>query len=273
MTEPSGLIANNGLLTPPKGVSEKTYRSVVAAATSAYAIYRRVPTMAEIKEFTTCQEKRIMLVLQSPEFKQLMGLRGMPFDSEVRLTAEQYYAIQILTNPTDRRPMDRKLKSAGITYHTYRAWLKQPLFRDYIAKISEDMLGEHVADVHTKVVEKAAGGDVQFARLFYELNGRHDPGKQQMLDVQALIGLLIEVFSRHVRDVGILHKVTADIEKVLNGENPNGIRSFDMDSIVQSEVVESPIEAIKAIAEKHDVGTPIGNFLESYDEDFDPTKD
>jgi hypothetical protein len=244
----------NGLIPhTPKGIGEDTYRNIIAAATAAYSIKRRVPSIAEIAAHCSHTEKTISKVLVTEEFRELMRLRGFPFDNGPVLRPEQVFAVGILTNPTDRRPMDKKLKSAGISYAQYRGWLKQPHFRDYITRISEDMLGEHVQDVHTKVVEKAAGGDIQAMRLYYEISGRHDPNKQQMVDLNSIIGLLLEVITRYVTNTDQLALISRDIDLVLSGKSPNGLSQFDMTRIIESTTV--PLEIAPEVSE------PVGDFL------------
>jgi hypothetical protein len=166
-----------------------------------------------------------------------MRQRGYDFDRGT-LSPEQFFAVGIITNASDRRPLNAKLKSAGITYAQYRAWLKQPHFRDYIGKVGEDLLGEHVADVHTRLTERATSGDIQAIKLYYELTGRHDPNRQQMIDLQYIIGLLLEVITRYVPDVNTLAKINRDIEKVMAGGRLNSIDEFDV-KLIQGAVVRS----------------------------------
>lgn len=184
-----------------------------------------------------------------------MAARGYPFADRTTLSPEQIFCVAILTNPTNRKPLATKLKTAGVTYATYRAWLKQPLFQQYITKISEDMLGEHVADVHTKVVEKATGGDIQAIKLYYELTGRHDPQRQQMVDLNGVIGLLLEVITRYVPDSVALGRITSDIETILSGGVPKALEQFDVSRIasgvgaLDAEVVEDDEPLVRPYAD------------------------
>lgn len=246
------------LISTPKGVSDATFRNVIAASSAAYSIKRRVPTIAEIAAHCSHTEKTISKVLVTPEFKELMRVRGFPFERGVTLTPEQIFAVNVITNPTNKKDLGAKLKQAGITYAIYRAWLKQPHFAEYVTKISEQMLGEHVQDVHTKVVEKAAGGDIQAMRLYYELTGRHDPQKQQMVDLQGVIGLLLEVITRYVTDTTALSKITQDIELILAGGTPRALEQFDMTRIIDGEVVELESTPAKPSPPANE---PIGEFF------------
>lgn len=216
----------------PEGIGYNTYLGVIAGASAAYATKRRVPSVEEIAAHCNNRPKTISRVISTPEFKALMKARGYSFEKGVKLTPEQYFAVSILTNPTNRKSMSEKLRSAGVTYAQYRAWLKQPHFREYLERISEDMLGEHIADVHTMVVNKALNnGDLTAAKMVYELTGRYDPNKQQITDLQGVIGLLLEVITRYVTDTSALQAIHRDIEAVMAGRTPKAIEQFDVSRI------------------------------------------
>lgn len=246
------------MLELPKGVSGTVYRSVVAGASAAYSMNRRIPTIDEISRHCENQPKTISRVIATPEFKHLMKLRGFPMDTGATLTPEQYFAVQVITDPTNKKPLAVKLKQAGVTYAQYRAWLKQNHFRDYINKISEDMLGEHIADVHTMVVNKATGGDITAAKLFYELNGRHDPARQQMQDFQGIIGLLLEVITRYVTDPEALSGITRDVELIISGGTPDALGSMDLTRIAASDPDIINVDVLEDV--------PVGDFFD-FDKD------
>lgn len=244
-----------GLMLTPEGISPATYRAVVTGASAAYGIKRDIPTIEEIGKYCTARPATISRVLSTPEFKALMRQRGFPFDT-AKLTPEQYFAVSVLTDPTNRKPLGAKLKQAGVTHPQYRAWLKQPHFRDYINKITEDMLGEHIGDVHTAVMNKAVSGDLQAAKMVYELTGRHDPNKQQMIDLQGVIGLLLEIITRYVTDTRTLASINNDIGVILSGGTPKALEQFDVSRIAES---SSEIEDAVVIMDENQ---PIGDIFE-----------
>ena len=252
------------LLQPPVGVSSHIFRTVLAGASAAYTVHRGVPTVEQIKVFCTCTLKTISKVIGTPEFKEVMNQRGFAWDN-VKLTPEQYFAVSIITNPTNRKGLNDKLKQAGVKYATYRAWLKQPHFRDYISKVSEDMLGEHVQDVHTRVVERATNGDMAAIKLYYELTGRHDPQRQQMVDLQGIIGLILEVISRHVPNTQTLGLVTKDIDLILSGGVPRALEQFDVSRIAGGDLIEDAV--IVEDTELTPVGEAIGDIFDFLKED------
>lgn len=252
------------LLPLPSGVSAALFHDVVAGASAAYSLKRAIPTVVEIAEHCNRTPKSISKVIQTEEFRQLMKFRGFPFET-TKLTPEQYFAVAIITDPSNKKPMGAKLKQAGITYPMYRAWLKQPHFKEYITNIAESMLDEHVADVHTMVVNQATSGNLTAAKMMYELNGRYDPNKQQMVDLQSIIGLLLEIITRYVPDANTLRAINKDIETVLSGGTPRALEQFDVSRIaansddIEDAVIVSDEEAVLDKFRAVLNGAPIGD--------------
>lgn len=252
---------SQALLKIPEGISPNKYREVIAAASMAYTAKRDVPTVDEIAKYCPAQPKTISKIISTPEFKALMTARGFNF-GVAKLNPEQYFAVSILTDPSNRKPLSAKLKQAGITSAQYRAWLKQPHFREYITKVSEDMLGEHVQDVHTRVAEKAINGDMTAVKLYYELTGRHDPARQQMVDLQRVVGGLIEILTRYVTEPLVLQKIVSEMDLVMQGRDVHAIEAFDVQRIAQAS--DDTVDAVVV----DDEDQPIGAFA-----DFDILKD
>lgn len=215
---------------PPAGVGKQTFRNVVAAALMAYQLHNRdpknrtptggktLPTVDDIARFCRTPKNIINKCVASDNFLVAMRERGIYWDARDGLSPEQIYCIGIMTDPSSKQDMAGKLRKAGITMSTYRMWLKQPLFARAIRQIGEDMLGEHIADVNTAVVRSAVDGNMKAVEIFNQMTGRHDPAQQQIGNLQALIGQLLEIIFRYVPDVKTLQLINQDFEKVMSGE-------------------------------------------------------
>lgn len=230
----------------PTGVQERTFRNIVSAAYTAYTGYRRIPSVDDIAEFCQHEKRTIAKVLVTDEFKTAIQSRGIPWDGYGGLSTEQHYALTILMNPTDRRALGAKLKSCGITYPIYRAWLKQPKFAEYVRRQSEELLVDHEADFNTVLANRGLNGDLASIKFIYELTGKHNPQNNQIVDAQRVISLLLEVITRHVTDPNVLSQIVADITNVMPGSG----------SSVPGSVVKQPVGVI---AEPKPI---------SFDEDF-----
>lgn len=211
------------VLTAPYGVSLETFRNVVSAAFTAYIHYKRLPSVDDITEFANVGKTTVLKVIQTEAFVQAIEDRGVVWRRTSGLTPEQTYTLSVITNPTDKRALGSKLKSCGVSYSKYRAWLKQPLFSKHIQQIAEDMLGDHMGDVHTAFLGQALNGNMKAIQLFYEMTGRHNPAQQQVVDLQRIIGLLLEIITKHVTNTDTLALISGDIEKVLTKNTPKAL--------------------------------------------------
>lgn len=230
--------------TPPDGVARSTFRNVVAAAHMAYQLHNQnwknresdgkktLPDVQEIAKHCYHTDKTVSRVVATEEFRMAMREKGIYWTARDGLTPEQIYAIGIMTNPADKRDMNGKLKAAGINYQIYRGWLKQPTFRNAVRRVGEDMLDDHIQDVHTALVNKAVGGDNKAIELYYQITGRFDPAKQQSQDLGALVNGLLEIIFRSVTDITVLKKITEDFERMMDGGE------LKPELIVDAEVIE-----------------------------------
>ncbi len=225
------------LVNVPRGVTKEAFLDVINAATAAYSYLHRKPSIGEIRTYCGpmgAADGILEKVYAAEEFKVAMRSRGYDFTDTAKLTPQQVWAVSIITNPTNRRPLKDKLAQAGISYHTYRAWLNQPVFANYIKEIGERLLNDHVQDVHTRVVERAANGDIAAMRLYYDLTGRTDSATNKAVqDLASTVRLLLEVITRNVTDVNVLSKIQKEIGEITDGRGSgNSINDFEFENII-----------------------------------------
>ena len=132
-----------------------------------------------------------------------------------------------------------RLARAGVTYSVYRNWLKNPAFAKVIRGTAELALDDHLPDFHTKVIERGLSGDLNAIKFAYELTGRQDPAKQQMVDFNRLVMLLLEVISKYITDPVVLRSINSDVDSIMRGETPKALDVIPA-NYVASTVVEKP---------------------------------
>lgn len=208
----------------PRGVSKETFDRVVSAAETLYLSSRgQLPTIDELSARTTINKQRIVKIVASNEFKSRLLARGITWSHNPRIvdqvTPEQAAVISVIMDPTLKMDLRAKLKRAGITYATYRNWLRNPAFAKVVNGYAERSLEAHLPDFHTKIIERGLSGDLNAIKFVYELTGRHDPAKQQMVDFSRMVALLLEVITRNVTDPNILRRINNEVELVLSGES------------------------------------------------------
>lgn len=175
---------------------------------------------------------RLYKILGSETFHARMHARGInwltgwtPERHEImrtmqRLTPQQALAVQIMTDPTDRRSTKAKLDTIGISYNVWRTWQREPFFAEILKDTAELLLQDNLATIHSRLVQKAEAGDTNAIKLFYEVSGRHDPNRQQMLDFGKVVALILESLTRHITDAQTLLKVTTDLDRIMSGKTP-----------------------------------------------------
>lgn len=225
------------LVNVPKGITKEAFLDAINATTAAWNYLHKKPTIADIKTYCAEFQRDIEKIVATEEFAIAMSARGYTWTDTSHITPQQVWAVSIITNPTNRRPLREKLSQAGITYHTYRAWLNQPAFAKYIKEIGERLLNDHVQDVHTRVVERATNGDIAAMRLYYDLTGRTDSNTNKAVqDLSATVRLLLEVITRNVTDTATLDKIQKEIAAVTDGRGTgNSINDFEFENIVGNE--------------------------------------
>lgn len=196
----------------PKGVGNDTFRDVVNGAYNAYCDTGVAPSVDEVVKWSGRSKYIVSKVMGTDAFKIAMRERGVAFVDKFGLSAEQSYLISLLTNPTDKRTLSAKLKSAGVPYNRYRAWLKDPFFKNYLNNLSERMLSDHQGDVLTQLTAKATSGDMRAIQFFLEVTGRHDPRRMAEVNIQSVLMQIVEVITKHVRNPETLRAIATEMQ-------------------------------------------------------------
>ncbi len=202
--------------TTPAGISYEDYRDVINAVYTLYTQEKALPTLDRVAGLAMVSYKTIKTITESREFISAMQSRGVPWTDSKGLTSQQMLALQVLTNPTDKRPLAAKLKSIGITYPVYRGWMGQPAFSQYMFKITEGMLTEHLPDFNTVLTNKGLAGDLNAIRYINELSGRHDPNRQQVVDLVAIVEKLLDIIQRNVTDPEVFQRIAAEFSMTVS---------------------------------------------------------
>jgi hypothetical protein len=187
-----------------------------------------LPAIEEVAKLAGTHKNVVAKIVSSPEGKAALLKRGIRWTTNLNLagvlTPEQIFCISIITDPTNRKTFGEKLKQAGISHTTYKAWLKNPTFATKISEIGESLLNDNIATVHARLVQRADQGDINAIKLFYEVSGRHDPAQKQMLDIGRVMGLMLEVITRYVTNTETLKKISDDMDTILSGGVPLGLQ-------------------------------------------------
>lgn len=207
----------------PKGrnrqvrIKDEEFRSVCAAARTAWHAKGGLPTLDEINAVCDVPRGRIAKVLVKSEFIDVMNACGINWKLSKGLTAKQHYVLQVLTNPTDKRAFADRLKDAGVTYVEYKSWMRLPTFVSLIENFAEKTLGDHLTIAHDSLLKQVEKGNVRALEFYYEMTGRYNRGSQQERDLQSVITGVIDIIQRNVTDQAVLANIAEEM-KVLMGK-------------------------------------------------------
>lgn len=173
---------------------------------------RVIPSPEDIADQCGYTKKTVCKAMEKPIFAELLTERGVPVRDSSGLTAQQTLAVKLILDPTDKRTLNGKLRALGISYTTYRAWLRQPAFYNYLNTIAEDGLREHNGDVLVSLTNKAISGDINAIKYYLEVSGRHDPARQQQVNMQQVLMTIFEVLTTHITDQAQLAAIANDFQ-------------------------------------------------------------
>jgi hypothetical protein len=140
--------------------------------------------------------------------------------AEDSFTADQMHAAAAMTDLVDRRSEEKKLRDLGITTRQWATWMQDDQFSDYIRNRSEKMLANTgVTEAHKALLKGARNGNVNSAKLIYEITGRHDPTKEAQVDVRRILYTFIEILQRHIKDPALLNSIAMDLTQIASAES------------------------------------------------------
>lgn len=211
------MTANTTAKYPAVEIDEDT-RYVASAVYTAYTELRRLPTLAEVERYCNLGAAEIKRIWDTEEFATAAQALGVPWRATGGLTSTQLLALQVLTNPMDKRDVKTKLKGLDVSYAQYQAWMRQPAFEQYMHTVTENLLTDHLPDFNRVIVDKAMRGDLNAIKYANELSGRHDPNKQQVADLKVIVGKLLEIIMRNVTDQETLTRISNEFQLVMSVE-------------------------------------------------------
>jgi hypothetical protein len=219
--------ANLGPIEIPKGINNVSFWQIVGAVSIAYEDEPfKQPTVETLMQISGLQKLTVVKTLSTDAFIEALRRRGVPWKLTDGLSAQQMYCLQILTDPTGGRDFTRKLKQAGISHAIYRAWLKQPLFARALNQMSENTIKESQSQVLTQLTRRATEGDIRAIELFNQMTGRWNPAQMEQMNVELVVGKIVEIITKHVTDPVILQKIATEFSLNRIGDtnaNPNSV--------------------------------------------------
>jgi hypothetical protein len=198
----------------PTGFTDYAFRSIVAAVDALYRLNGKLPSATEThKAVSSWPTSTIAALMLTPEFKLALGYRGVEWDSDSGLSLEQTMALLKLTDWTDRRSTQVKLKELGVPLARHQAWMRQPLYAESYRSRTEEALKDAVPLALNKLMGNVEASDQRAIEKVLEMTGRWNPAQQQIDDVRNIVVRVVEAIIRNVPDPEQRRAILDDIRQ------------------------------------------------------------
>lgn len=164
------------------------------------------------------------------------------------LTPVQLIVANSLLDLTDTRSQKKKLQDLNVSTLTYNAWLKDPVFKDYIHRRAEQLIGDNQHEVDTALLDRVRAGDLKAIQYYNEYTGRfvQQRANGTNVDVQGLLIKVIEIIDLHVTDANSKLAIANEFKKLIAARNMAGaLTGIDDDPILMPEISRHKTVAIE----------------------------
>lgn len=166
----------------------------------------------------------VLKTIQLPLFQKSMTVRGIILDEDYkykkRLTQRQMVAAAAMSSIVDRRSEGKRLQDLGITTAEWETWKLDETFMAYFMGRVEKMLENSVSDAHIGLIRGVKNGNVQAIKLLYEITNRYNPANEDQVNVRLLLGKLVEVIQKHVKDPIVMANMAKELTQVMLEASP-----------------------------------------------------
>lgn len=153
-------------------------------------------------------------LLATPKFRNALEARGIPAETPIGITAEQAYALTVMTDQSLQLDPFQRLKKLGITWQQWQGWLKQPMFARIYGKTSEDLLKSSVPAALTALANRAQAGNNDAIKYLLAITGYYDPtAKSQNAEYERVISAMMDAVEKYVDDPEALKKISQAVSE------------------------------------------------------------
>ena len=170
-------------------------------------------------------------LLATAKFRTALESRGIPAEVPVGITAEQAYALTVMTDQSMTLDPFERLKKLGISWAQWQGWVKQPMFSRIYSKTSEDLLRSSVPAALTALSNRAQAGNNDAIKYLLAITGYYDPSaKGSTGEYERVISAMIDAVEKHVEDPEALKKISAAVSEAAT--------RWNVPLAVEAEIVE-----------------------------------
>lgn len=195
-----------------------TFQRAVTAVDLEYRRTGQVPSVAEVHDsWPQIPLKTYADLYAHPGFRDALSRRGIRADDNFGLSQEQAGALLVLTDPTDKRSTAAKMKSIGLTYGVYQAWMLDPRFKGEFNRRVNENLSNLAAIAKQKLIGNVEAGDQRAIEYALAMMGVYSPTLAANQDAMRVVYAVLEAVQKHVTDKEALRAILDDVRVVGKG--------------------------------------------------------
>lgn len=191
------------------------YHAVGGVAPSDNDIIEYVNNFTDSDEILT--EDGLSTLKNDFLFQESMRVRGIIVDQgsvNKNLTPRQMAAVSVMLNLIDKRSDEKKLRDIGVTTEEWATWSLNDKFAAYVNGRTEKMVMNTTGEAHLGMLKAMRAGNLQAIQLHHKLTGRYDPDADAAVNVRVILGRVLEVIQKHVKDPNTLQALGTDLMQV-----------------------------------------------------------
>lgn len=209
-------------MTEPKGLGALD-RSIISWIETTYHESKVFPSAQTFKQawpHSFSSASLVQAFLDKPLVKQALHNRGLNPNkhSSKELSQAQAAAVITVANLSDRRSLQTKLKSIGVSLTQWNAWKKQASFRNFLYSQLTDDFESSLDRALSGLLKAVDSGNPRAVELYLEMTGRQPTEGER--NYRLAVSRIIESITRHVKDPHIINSLREDFDKIEQGLDP-----------------------------------------------------
>lgn len=195
------------------------YQELAALIELLYLRNGTVPTASDLRQQIPdyhITDETYQRFLKLPEIRTyLVEERAIPLDAQARLTQRQLDWIRVVTDPTDLRPIAKKLQELGLKRAEVTSWQGNKFYQQVLYEQTNRTFGSSRYAVLRSLQVEAVSGNVSAMKMYLELTGDYTQ-KQEVnvnVEVRGVLNGLVDVLQRYLGPEQLM-QVVEELEAV-----------------------------------------------------------
>lgn len=121
--------------------------------------------------------------------------RPLPPNEQPQLSAEQVAAIAVITNYSDRRPVQARLEAMGVTQEILHGWQADPVFRAELTARAADTFQNIAPVAEVRLAQAVDKGNLNAIKFYFEVTGKAET--PESINLKKAMTTMVEAIQKH----------------------------------------------------------------------------